>query len=70
MVSEEKDLTVLHSPFHDGAVNVTELVNTCDAGREGELIFRLVYEAAGYSKPFLRLLNFFGGRRVASGRLF
>ena len=26
-----------------------------DAGREGELIFRLVYEAAGCSKPFSRL---------------
>ena len=25
--------------------DVTELVNACDAGREGELIFRLVYEA-------------------------
>ena len=32
--------------------DVTELVNACDAGREGELIFRLVYEAAGCSKPF------------------
>ena len=27
--------------------DVTELVNACDAGREGELIFRLVYEMAG-----------------------
>ena len=35
--------------------DVTELVNACDAGREGELIFRLVYEAAGCSKPFSRL---------------
>ena len=35
--------------------NVTELVNACDAGREGELIFRLAYEAAGCSKPFSRL---------------
>ena len=35
--------------------DVTELVNACDAGREGELIFRLVYEAAGCSKPFYRL---------------
>ncbi|WP_270487633.1 type IA DNA topoisomerase [Clostridium fessum] len=36
-------------------LDVTELVNACDAGREGELIFRLVYEAAGCSKPFSRL---------------
>lgn len=35
--------------------DVTELVNACDAGREGELIFRLVYKAAGCSKPFSRL---------------
>lgn len=35
--------------------NVTELVNACDAGREGELIFRLVYEVAGCAKPFSRL---------------
>lgn len=35
--------------------DVTELVNACDAGREGELIFRLVYEMAGCKKPFSRL---------------
>ncbi|WP_281854999.1 DNA topoisomerase 3 [Roseburia inulinivorans] len=35
--------------------DVTELVNACDAGREGELIFRLVYEAAGCTKSFSRL---------------
>ena len=35
--------------------DVTELVNACDAGREGELIFRLVYEVAGCTKPFSRL---------------
>ena len=35
--------------------DVTELVNACDAGREGELIFRLVYEMAGCRKPFYRL---------------
>ena len=35
--------------------DVSEVVNACDAGREGELIFRLVYEAAGCSKPFSRL---------------
>lgn len=35
--------------------DVMELVNACDAGREGELIFRLVYEVAGCAKPFSRL---------------
>ena len=35
--------------------DVSELVNACDAGREGELIFRLVYHQAGCKKPFKRL---------------
>ena len=35
--------------------DVTELVKACDAGCEGELIFRLVYEMAGCDKPFSRL---------------
>lgn len=35
--------------------NVSEVVNACDAGREGELIFRTVYCLAGCSKPILRL---------------
>ena len=35
--------------------DVGEVVNACDAGREGELIFRLVYEKAGCDKPVKRL---------------
>ena len=35
--------------------DVGEVVNACDAGREGELIFRLVYEKAGCAKPVKRL---------------
>ncbi len=35
--------------------DITEVVNACDAGREGELIFRLVYNTAGYKKPIKRL---------------
>ena len=35
--------------------DVGEVVNACDAGREGELIFRLVYEKAGCNKPVKRL---------------
>ena len=55
MVSEEKaaQFHILRSLME--RPDVTELVNACDAGREGELIFRLVYEAAGCSKPFSRL---------------
>ena len=37
------------------AQDVTEVVNACDAGREGELIFRSVYELAGCQKPMKRL---------------
>ena len=35
--------------------DVAEVVNACDAGREGELIFRTVYALAGCSKPISRL---------------
>lgn len=38
-----------------GRADVTELVEATDAGREGELIFRLVYREAGCRKPFKRL---------------
>src|SRR5881392_1336207 len=40
--------------------DVTELINACDAGREGELIFRLIVQYAGlekkgHAKPIRRL---------------
>ena len=35
--------------------DVSEVVNACDAGREGELIFRSVYKLAGCKKPMKRL---------------
>ena len=35
--------------------DVTEIINACDAGREGELIFRTVYLLAGCVKPVKRL---------------
>jgi DNA topoisomerase-3 len=35
--------------------DVTEVVNACDAGREGELIFRTVYKLSGCMKPMKRL---------------
>ena len=44
---------VLYGLLHDGRVD--EVVCATDAGREGELIFRLVYEQAGCSKPMKRL---------------
>ena len=35
--------------------DVDSIVNACDAGREGELIFRLIYGMTGCSKPVERL---------------
>ena len=35
--------------------DVADVVNACDAGREGELIFRNVYELCGCHKPMQRL---------------
>ena len=42
-----KDL--MHRP------DITGIVNACDSGREGELIFRFVYQQAACKKPFSRL---------------
>ena len=36
--------------------DVSEVINACDAGREGELIFRLVYNMTNCKKPIKRLL--------------
>jgi DNA topoisomerase-3 len=38
-----------------GDSSVTEVVNACDAGREGELIFAYLYGLSGCRKPVLRL---------------
>jgi len=35
--------------------DVSEVINACDAGREGESIFRTVYRLAGCTKPMKRL---------------
>ena len=34
---------------------ITEVINACDAGREGELIFRYIYQYAKSDKPIRRL---------------
>lgn len=50
---KEKQFSILQSLME--RTDVTELVNGCDAGREGELIFRLVVNMAGCQKPISRL---------------
>ena len=50
---KQKQFKVLCDLMRDK--RVTELVCATDAGREGELIFRLVYKKAGCAKPFKRL---------------
>ena len=50
---KKEQFDVLHTLMRQG--NVTEVINACDAGREGELIFRTVYYLAGCSKPMKRL---------------
>ncbi len=48
--------------------DVSEVVNACDAGREGELIFRFVYETAGCKKALYPPLDFLNGNRAQSKR--
>ncbi|NLL91765.1 MAG: DNA topoisomerase 3 [Ruminococcaceae bacterium] len=50
---KEKQLSVLKELMH--RTDVSKVINACDAGREGELIFRFVYEMAGCTKPMKRL---------------
>ena len=48
-----KQFKILKKLMH--RADVTGVINACDAGREGELIFRFVYEVAGCKKPMRRL---------------
>lgn len=50
---KKKQFNILHDLMSRAGIN--EVVNACDAGREGELIFRTVYDLAGCSKPMKRL---------------
>ena len=51
--AKKKQFTILKALME--REDVTEIVNGCDAGREGEAIFRYVYEQAGCKKPMKRL---------------
>ena len=50
---KKKQLDLLSDLMH--REDVTEVINACDAGREGELIFRTVYQLAGCKKSMKRL---------------
>ena len=47
---KEQQFSILKDLMHRS--DVTEIVNACDSGREGELIFRFVYDQANCKKPF------------------
>src|SRR2546421_2916269 len=49
----KKQLTAVHRLMRSDEVD--RIVNACDAGREGELIFAYLYETAGIDKPVERL---------------
>src|SRR3982751_4815219 len=49
----KKQMTVVTRLLRNDDVDL--VVNACDAGREGELIFAYLYEKAGASKPRKRL---------------
>ena len=51
--STQKQFGILQKLMH--RPDVDSVICATDAGREGELIFRLVYQQAGCKKPFLRL---------------
>ncbi|HZB85525.1 MAG TPA: DNA topoisomerase, partial [Gaiellaceae bacterium] len=49
----KKQLQAVHKLMKDPEVDL--IVNACDAGREGELIFAYTYETSGVTKPVKRL---------------
>ena len=49
----KKQLKVIHKLMKRD--DVDRIINACDAGREGELIFAYIYETAGIDKPVQRL---------------
>src|SRR5256884_4559889 len=49
----KKQLTTIRKLL--GRADVDRIINACDAGREGELIFAYIYESTGAKKPVDRL---------------
>ena len=55
VIAPEKDAAFENLRALMNRADVDTVINACDAGREGELIFRLVHEMAACKKPILRL---------------
>ena len=55
VIAPEKDAAFENLRVLMNRADVDTVINACDAGREGELIFRLVYKMAACTKPILRL---------------
>jgi DNA topoisomerase-3 len=49
----KKQLRIVHNLLQRD--DVERVINACDSGREGELIFAYIYEASGVAKPVERL---------------
>ena len=64
---KEQQFSILKDLMHRS--DVTEIINACDSGREGELIFRFVYEQANCKKPF-SAFGLAAWKQVQSARAF
>ena len=64
---KEQQFSVLKDLMHRN--DVTEIINACDSGREGELIFRFVYEQADCGKP-LPAFGLAAWKKARSARAF
>jgi DNA topoisomerase-3 len=51
--SSKKQMAVIKNLLH--REDISEVINACDAGREGELIFKWVFTAGGGTQPVQRL---------------
>jgi DNA topoisomerase-3 len=51
--SSKKQMAVIKNLLHRD--DISEVINACDAGREGELIFKWVFTAGGGTQPVQRL---------------
>ncbi len=58
--STKKQFNILKKLMNEKDIDT--IINACDAGREGESIFRLVYQMTGSKKEYAKIMDFFNGR--------